>query len=659
MINSFLAKLSVPYRDDMQFKLLFFTLLLTTTIFFIFLVDAFEAPRMVILMFFTGVNLLFIAGQHKFSLQLSKTVAMALLLLSGWFVVSFIFSIDFSSSIFGYYARRSNSMAFMGTLIIFILLLSNHLDIAKSIILSKLLVACAVAVGIIGVLQTFGIGYYAGVMSTIRPDVPGPGGNHNFSAMFLVGVIPLLVPLFSASKTNMQRIFYMTISFILLWSVVVFASRGAILGLLVAVIFGLVLSLIRKSGWKINLIISILLFLLTVISLTSYQISRPSSVDTSLNFRTDINIISRLQVWAHSVEIIKQHPITGVGFGNFLIGYQQLNDKSSIMPYQFDDPHNIFLLLAVTTGIPGVGIFLTILYFTLRAYLIDFWKTRSMLSWGLLVGLIALLVSMSFNPVTVANWVLLGFFISCSHLKTEPILLLGHAKIRKILFIFLGSTLIIIGCAFLISEFLTSKLESSYQDRKYQNAAVYRDYSMVLNPFNIYTESYGIATDIKLSKDPGTVRTDIEKFASKATRTSLRNQFAGTLFAMLFENTKDKKDALRALSYFQKADELDADHPALLTSYAYVAYKDGDLKLAERLASQAFVLSSQDPNFLNYILLAEIYLEQGRIKEMANTLRRANSVQPTELIKAVIDKYDSGSFTERRLPVYFPPIDII
>ncbi len=78
-------------------------------------------------------------------------------------------------------------------------------------------------------------------------------------------------------------------------------------------------------------------------------------------------MLVRWQYWVSTVQMIADHPLLGVGGGNFAIWYPFY--KIPAAPELIRDPHNFFLSLAAQYGLPAALVFTAILLLPLRASL--------------------------------------------------------------------------------------------------------------------------------------------------------------------------------------------------------------------------------------------------------------------------------------------------
>lgn len=68
----------------------------------------------------------------------------------------------------------------------------------------------------------------------------------------------------------------------------------------------------------------------------------------------DTSVGMRLLFWQNSWEIIRQHPLFGVGTGGFQEAYARVNQQKSPSSIATDNPHNQYVLVATMVGIPGI-----------------------------------------------------------------------------------------------------------------------------------------------------------------------------------------------------------------------------------------------------------------------------------------------------------------
>ena len=130
-------------------------------------------------------------------------------------------------------------------------------------------------------------------------------------------------------------------------------SRSAFLGLFIIFLFisyKFVLSLKYKKAISISFIVIII----ALIGLT-YSMNRNSSLfsDQSIRERASYTNVSR--------EIILEHPLVGIGIGQFVLSEYRKN--STLEGWQYQPVHNIYLLITSELGIIGLALFLLFITF--------------------------------------------------------------------------------------------------------------------------------------------------------------------------------------------------------------------------------------------------------------------------------------------------------
>lgn len=173
------------------------------------------------------------------------------------------------------------------------------------------------------------------------------------------------------------------------------SSRGSQLGLL---IIGLILMTRVKAGLKIFLTMTVLI-VLGYFLLPDEQIARFTEIGD------DKNSLTRLAYWSYGWEVIKDFPILGIGYNNWL-DYAYFAVPEGIAFGRIQLPHNIYIEIAAESGLLGFFVFLAMIFY---AFYIN-GKTRKMaldmnnkfyyyLTYGLSMGMVGYLVAGTFVTV--------------------------------------------------------------------------------------------------------------------------------------------------------------------------------------------------------------------------------------------------------------------
>jgi len=176
-------------------------------------------------------------------------------------------------------------------------------------------------------------------------------------------------------------------------------ERSSLLAIFLAVIF-----FFYKSK-KRMFVFLILMLMISAISPIKNRLHFFKPKEIYINVRNDV----RLKMNYLTLEVIKEHPIIGIGFG--LQTYSKLDleryQKGVPKKYQQEkivaDPHNIVLDIAVRLGIPGLAFFFYIIFIFLKICrnIIRHGKDNFMKNWGrcLAACFIAVFTIGLFHPV--------------------------------------------------------------------------------------------------------------------------------------------------------------------------------------------------------------------------------------------------------------------
>ncbi len=145
-------------------------------------------------------------------------------------------------------------------------------------------------------------------------------------------------------------------------------AQGAQLGVVVLAFSSIFLWFVVSSK-KTTKIIGIILFIILMASLSIgyFKLLQPES---AIHQRfTEMKKATRFLFWDISERAIVERPLLGFGFQNYQTVYQQHFDPIALKTGYVDEqavtnPHNVIYDMAVSSGIPGLLIYLTLLGFT-------------------------------------------------------------------------------------------------------------------------------------------------------------------------------------------------------------------------------------------------------------------------------------------------------
>ena len=253
------------------------------------------------------------------------------------------------------------SFLFLCSLFIYI----HSIEIDSKIIFSSILFITCIE-SFIGLLQNYnldftGLAYFYKIVGTYTTPT--------LFAACITNALPIGLALYYLNKNErIKNIILFTIGLILL-AVLFSGIRAAWLAALVGIgLFFLLKDLNIRKQWlskkhiKIFTLISSLVLIMLLMVMLYYI--RPASAN------------ARLLIWRISLNMVKDHPITGIGLGNFAVKYMNYQaaffktptniDKWVYVAGNVNHAHNEFLQILVETGIIGLLLFLGFLFFTYK-----------------------------------------------------------------------------------------------------------------------------------------------------------------------------------------------------------------------------------------------------------------------------------------------------
>lgn len=251
------------------------------------------------------------------------------------------------------------------------------------------------------------------------------GADPNDFSMFLLMVLPLSLSLLENSRSKLVKGILVAIFAILILSTFFTRSRGGSVGLatvLLILVFGGLFQKPRKWALPITTIFIILLLLPFVPS--EYWERMRTLTDFS-----DASIRARLEAWRLGLRMISQHPILGVGLGNFSKNVASLAPLTpGVRIIRSGVAHNAYISIAAETGIITLSFFLLIIISSFKSLRKNqsFFQERedfllSSLCHSLMTGLIGYTVCTMFlsQELSRSAWIFFGLVAAMEGIRAE------------------------------------------------------------------------------------------------------------------------------------------------------------------------------------------------------------------------------------------------
>jgi len=249
----------------------------------------------------------------------------------------------------------------------------------------------------------------------------GPTGyfqNSGELAILMVMLFPLAFYFYQAVKNNVstwERWLLMAFWVCPILTILGASSRGAQLAFLIQLTI-----MFRKSVFKIKPLIALTFFLVAFIFLLPQE-----QKDRFNSAGDDKSSQQRLLYWEHGWEMMKDYPLTGVGYFNFIPYYEDF--------YYYDKlyenaqlPHNIFIQVGTDAGFIALAFFILVILYCI-------WKPLRMVAMkdvdpmnkaifaGLGIGVVGYLVAGQFVTVTYYPfiWVHLAFIVALANIEKK------------------------------------------------------------------------------------------------------------------------------------------------------------------------------------------------------------------------------------------------
>lgn len=233
--------------------------------------------------------------------------------------------------------------------------------------------------------------------------------------------VPLSIAFILALKQywgRLKRLFFYLMPFTGIVSIAASSSRGAQLAIIVVGIW-----FALKSRMGVRALVGILL-----IGWALYSVLPPEQLERFHTMGEDQTSVARLEYWRFGLEIVRNHPLFGIGYRNWL-QYCWFEDPFANIPdVQCRESHNVYVESASELGIPGFLLFVSMLILIFRQNNLTQSYMRQTdnrfllnVAYGLNGGLVGFMISSFFIAVFVYPffWVQLAMTVALNNIAKK------------------------------------------------------------------------------------------------------------------------------------------------------------------------------------------------------------------------------------------------
>ncbi len=540
-------------------------------------------------------------------------------------IISTFFSIDFYTSIFGFYGRFNGGLLSIVTYIFLYFAFINLFDLKNINRLLKVSLISTFIVILWGLPGKFGYDLSCFVflrelnnncwVDQFKPSerLFSTLGQPNWLGAYLsINFFISLYFLFkekAKSILNRNNLIFVGLTLLIFITILFTRSRSSYLG----IVFGLILFASFKFNFKK---IAILLFIF-LISIFIFK-TGINSIDKFINFEknksgeavvkeknsadylvTESFDIRKI-VWKGAWKLGLKYPLFGSGVETFAYSYYftrpQEHNLTSEWDFIYNKAHNEYLNYLATTGFVGLLSYLfligSVFYILIKAIINEKDKNNKLIYIVLLASYITILASNFFGfSTTTINlfFYLIPAFIGAKIIKEQKEFIFKNKPfIFQIFGVSLGLVLLFFLTSYYIADLNYAKSEKASQIGDYQSAATYLDQANRLHNSHIYLNSYSLNVanlavlisyqkDNKQSKD--LMRLALQK-SNEAISASPKNvnylKNKSKIEYLFYQvNSQDRKyvdDAISTLKQAQELSPTDAKIPYSLSIFYTILF---------------------------------------------------------------------------------------
>lgn len=285
--------------------------------------------------------------------------------------------------------------------VVVLFLLNNYID-AKKVMLTAFA----------GITVTSVYAVYQGLAGMSRAN--GFYGHPMTLGGWLCIFLPLLLIEFFEKKLLKQYHWLAGLAFCICSAGLVFnATRGAWLA--VGIVCGLLLIYYMLKSKRNMVIGALFIILISVLLVNNTKFMH--RLDTIDDFNKYQSNTERILIWKSAWNMFKDHPILGVGLGQYTVNYQQKYILPQAKEPNLTHAHNNFIQMLAENGIVGFGGFIIMFGYIILKNFIDWLKTKNVYALMITFSTICLLLQ-GFTEYNVGNsavikmyWLILGLVV--------------------------------------------------------------------------------------------------------------------------------------------------------------------------------------------------------------------------------------------------------
>ncbi len=405
---------------------------------FIFVPNVFnpyELPKFIL--FVGGVEVLAAVFVLKclvkktFTLPRPDALTVSVLLFGAVNLISDILGLDPKISLLGSNVRYQGFITLFAGILLFLLM--RYFSNPKSLsVFKKGIWITSFLISVFALWQIVQLKMLQSLIPTYNGRIVGTMGNPNFLAGYLVMLLPFVLwPSQEIKKSSLVRIIRLANVFTINLTIFFTDSRAAYLALVLLFLIYVLRLLPKLNIPRIAVWLSIILVFLGLFSFInmfmykdtvlkdsiptikergcpeSWPQEYPWKIITDIHnnapiFKREALCDNRLLIWIIGLESLSKQPLLGYGQDNF-----ELAIPSGKM-HLTDSAHNIFLEIAVSSGLIGLLLYIAAIFIAIKKA-----------SFPIKMSLLTFLIVAQFNPLSIAQISLFWFLLGITPIKTD------------------------------------------------------------------------------------------------------------------------------------------------------------------------------------------------------------------------------------------------